>query len=63
MKKATQPAKAKDRNSLTIYDSPKDIDRATAEVLSRPEVFAASIIQRFEGDTLDLTALSDELKS
>lgn len=61
MKKTSQPAVLKNRHSLTIYDSPVDIDRATAKELSRPEVRAASIIQRFD-DNLDLTSLADELK-
>ena len=61
MKKTSRPAVLKNRHSLTIYDSPVDIDRATAKELSRPEVRAASIIQRFD-DNLDLTSLADELK-
>lgn len=61
MKKASQRAVVKDRQSLTIYDSPEDIDSATAEALSRPEVRAASIIQKFD-DNLDLTSLAHELK-
>lgn len=61
--KPRQLARLKDRESLTIYDEPEDVDRATAEALSKPEVRAASIIQQFEGDTLDLTSLADELKS
>lgn len=61
--KSRQLARLKARDSLTIYDEHEDVDRATAEALSKPEVRAASIIQRFEGDTLDLTSLADELKS
>lgn len=40
----------------------QDADKEIAETLSQPEVRAASVIQQFDGETIDFTFMADELR-
>lgn len=61
-KKLEAPAKAKDPSKLVVDVIKGKEDELTAKAMSRPEVRAALLIQKFDG-YLDVNALVDEMKT
>lgn len=49
--------------ALTISAPADKVDEVAARIMSEPEVRAAAIIQKFEGDTLDINYLASELRT
>ena len=52
-----------DPAALTISAPEDKVDETTARVMSEPEVRSASIIQKFEGDIIDINYLASELRT
>lgn len=57
---SANPTKGKP-DHLKIFAEADKVDEETARVLSEPETRAAAIIQKFEGDTLEINSLIAEL--
>ena len=49
--------------ALQITAAAGKVEEVTARILSEPEVRAAAIIQKFEGDSLDINSLAAELRN
>lgn len=62
MKKLTKQQKRKP-DQLEIRAAPDKVEEVTARVMSEPETRSAAIIQKFEGDSLDITSLARELNT
>lgn len=58
--KTARPKKKRDQ--ITVFAEPEKIDQETARILSKPETRAASIIQKFEGDGLEINSLVAEIQ-
>lgn len=58
----TKPSTKRNPAHLEILTTPDKVDETTARIMSQPEVRAASVIQKFEGDSLDVNYLATELR-